>query len=443
MIPSYLSILGVLILLGALMLGVCLFQSHFAWRPELSRKSVHIMMGLVCLTFPWIFHEHWPVWLLAGIAVICLGSVRLVPSLKSKLGSVLCGVERESWGEIFFPVSVAFVFCLADGDKILFFVPVLTLTLADAVAALIEQRYGSSRYETDDGWKTVEGSTAFFIIAFLSTHVPLLLFSNTGRKECLLIGIVMGLILMLMEAIAWQGLDNLFLPLVSYVFLARFTNLSAHELGIRLGVLIVMILGFIFWRKTTRLTQSAVIGAALVLYGAWAIGDFHWLIAPLVTAVTYTLLCRKPMNIPQRHTIHAIVCVGGLGLIWLCISQVIVRGTSIYAYGVGYGANLGMITLAHMVYRQRLSSRYLAVLFAVLFAYVPMAVSYLIVWRDNSNAMSLTLGAFFILLLAVLIFAAWQPSLDECPTDTARWIRQGIISAFSSILAFVLISFLN
>ena len=440
MISPWLGIVGVLVALGALMLAVRAAQSRPGMNPELARKTVHMGMGLVCLSFPWLFRSALPVWILAGIAVLALGSVRLLPALKGQFGEVLGGVQRRSWGEILFPVSVAFIFWLARGNALLFCVPVLILSLADAVAALIGRRYGLSRYETDDGWKSIEGSTAFFIAAFLSTHVPLLLFSDTGRLESLLIAAAMGLILVLIEAIAWHGLDNLFIPIVSYVCLTQMTGEPPRELTLRLVVLAIITIVVFSWRKATRLTQSAVMGTALILYVTWAVGDWHWFIAPVVTAAAYTFLCYRPANAPQRHTIYAIACIGGLGLFWLALSKVIGTVNTIYAYGVGYGANLAMIALAHFAEAARMPA---AMSRATALSFVPLAVPYLIVWRENPNAVRLAIGALALVAAALGAFAVWQPMLRSCPADAERWTRQGVISALLSALAFGLISLLE
>lgn len=443
MMPPLAAIALVLAVLGGLILGIRIAQHRSEWHPEISRKAVHVAMGVVCLTFPWLFNEAWPVWLLAGAAVAALAGIRLVPSLRSNLGHVLGGVQRQSWGELLFPIAVAFVFWLAHGDALLFCIPVLILSLADAMAALIGQRYGFAAYETDDGWKSLEGSVAFFLVAFLSTHIPLLLASEVGRLECLLIAVAMGVILMLMEAISWRGLDNLFVPLISYVCLVRLIGLEPAELFTRLAILVVLLASLKLWHKTTRLTQSAAIGGALVLYVAWAVGDGHWLIAPVMIALAYTILCRGKASAPQRHTVHAIACIGGVGLVWLCMSQILGTVSTIYPYGVGYGANLGMIALAYFSDANRAQSKWLATSKAVLLGYVPLATPYLFVWRENPNALYLAFAAFVILVAAILAFALWQPTLKTCPADAARWTRQGIISAFASAAAFTVISILE
>lgn len=443
MISPFAAIVGVLLALGSLMLAVRAAQRRFGVNPELARKTVHVGMGLVCLSFPWLFRSALPVWVLAGIAVVALGAVRILPALRGEFGQVLGGVQRRSWGEILFPLSVAFIFWLARGDALLFCVPVLILSLADAVAALVGRRYGLSRYETDDGWKSVEGSTGFFLAAFLSTHIPLLLFSGTGRLESLLVAAAMGLILVLIEAIAWHGLDNLFIPVVSYACLTQMIGLPPRDLVVRVIVLAVLIAVLFSWRKVTRLTQSAIIGTALILYVTWAVGDWHWFIAPVVTAAAYTFLCHRPASAPQRHTVYAIAAIGGLGLCWLCLSKAIGTVNTIYAYGVGYGANLAMIALAHFADSGKAASWTAAIFKAAALSFVPLAVPYLIVWRENPNALRLALGALFLVAVALAAFAAWQPMLRACPADAERWTRQGIVSAAVSALAFGLISVLE
>jgi phytol kinase len=437
MIPPALAIVIVLLTLGVLIAGIRVVQRRFGWGAELSRKSVHICMGFVCLSFPWLFHQAWAVGLLAVGTVMALAAVRRVPAFKTRIGQVLGGVERESWGELFFPLAVAFVFWLARGSTLLFCVPVLILTLADATAALVGRRYGYARYETDDGWKTIEGSAAFFVVAFLCTVVPLWFTSQTGQVEGILIASLMGFILVLIEAIAWRGLDNLFIPIVSWVCLARMLQLPARDLVIQLVVLVAAILALGFWRKTTRLTQSAMIGSALIFFVTWVVGDWHWLIAPLVTSIGYTFLCRQPVENAHRHTVHAIACIGGIGLCWLCVWQVAGNTHGIYAYGVAYAANLGMISLTHFSQPQLSRSVFTAILKSIPLCFWLMAVPYLVVWHAHPGAIPMAAVSFLLVVGALAVFAAWQPLISQSPNDADRWTRQGVISAVASSLAFL------
>ena len=136
-------------LLGGLMMGLRAFQKHYQPHPEIIRKLLHVIMGLSTLTLPWIFNETWPAIVLGTTAFTALFILKR-SKLRKNLGQVLHSIERDSQGDLYFPVSVAAVFVLSKGDPLLFCLPVLILTLADATAALIGLRYGVSRYQTTE-----------------------------------------------------------------------------------------------------------------------------------------------------------------------------------------------------------------------------------------------------------------------------------------------------
>src|SRR5262249_35079243 len=159
---------------------------------------------------------------------------------------------------------------------------ILLLTLADAVAALIGISYGRLRYATTDGTKSTEGSLAFFLCAFLCVHIPLLLFTGTGRAESLLIALLLAWLATMFEAVAWGGLDNLALPLISYLLLEIYLDMPAHELERRLAITAGLMVFVLLFRFQTTLQGNAVLGAFLVGYISWALGGWHWLMAPLI-----------------------------------------------------------------------------------------------------------------------------------------------------------------
>ena len=197
-------------------------------------------MGLVTLALPWLFVATWPVLLLAAAFTCFLIALRYSPALRRLLGGVIDGVARDSMGEICFPVAAGLVFLLSAGDPLLFCIPMLVLALADAAAALVGARYGTLLYATADGHKSVEGSLAFLVVAFLCSHITLLLFTDTGAAECLAIALAMALLVMLLEAIAWGGLDNLFIPLGAFFLLKAFLQLELIALEFSVALAIVL-----------------------------------------------------------------------------------------------------------------------------------------------------------------------------------------------------------
>ncbi|NIP96155.1 MAG: cytidylyltransferase, partial [Akkermansiaceae bacterium] len=109
--------------------------------------------------------------ILAGLAFLALAALRLVPALRRSLGSTLHDVSRSSIGDLLFPLAIAILFTLSHHDPVLYLVPLLLLTIADAAGALAGIRYGKTRFGTSEGFKSVEGSLSFLFLAFLCAHL--------------------------------------------------------------------------------------------------------------------------------------------------------------------------------------------------------------------------------------------------------------------------------
>ncbi len=274
----------------ALMAGLRFLQKRWNPHAELMRKAVHITSGLSTLSFPWLFGSAWPVW---AIAVGCVVVMVYLRQQRDSAGAVLHRVGRVSVGEIAFPIAVAIVFQLSLGRPLLFIIPVLVLTLADAAGALTGIRYGLQGYLTDDGRKSVEGSVIFFLVAFLSTHVPLLLFApSMGREETLIAGLILGLLVMLAEAASWRGLDNFFVPLSAYFLLDSFVADSKEDLRWQLFMACAITGTALFWRSRTTLYHSAAMGGAFLGFVAWSLGGWSWLVPMLLLFFSYNIVAR-------------------------------------------------------------------------------------------------------------------------------------------------------
>jgi len=313
--------------------------------PELLRKLLHVGMGLVTLSFPWLFASDWPVVILAVGSSAGLLLLRQSSALRSRLGGVVDGVERQSFGEVYFPIGVAVLFVLSQGDPVAYSVPLLLLALGDAVAALVGVRYGSMRYTTSEGQKSWEGSIAFFLVAFLSVHIPLLLFTETGRAESLFIGLTMGLLVMLLEAVAWRGLDNLFIPLGGFMLLRAFRRLDATTLGGFLLVALLLVAFALVWRRRTTLNDSAVLGAALIAFVAWAVGGWRWLIPPMTLFSLYALLFPRANadGTSRTHDVYDVLQATGVGMLWLFAASTLERPAYLLPYTVSFAAQLAII----------------------------------------------------------------------------------------------------
>jgi len=230
----------VLISLVLLIFLLRFVQLKTTLHPESIRKILHLVMGLVTLAFPWIFNEAWPVFILAFISMLLFSMLRFYPPLNRSIGSVLYSIKRDSMGEFFFPLGVAALFYLADGNALLYSVSILALVVGDTAAALVGIRFGRLYYHSFKGKKTVEGSLAFFIITSLITFVLLQLFSDINNIHALLISLNLGIMLALVEASGSKGSDNFFIPIVSILVIENLIKYNQFFLSLILTGLICL-----------------------------------------------------------------------------------------------------------------------------------------------------------------------------------------------------------
>lgn len=316
----WLGIALVLGSLGALAGGLKLLEPRLG-NPELARKGLHVGIGLVACSFPWLFSEAWPVLTLAGATVAALLLVKLTPALRGGVGSVLHGVDRDdSLGDVLFPVAVAALFVGARQAPVFYLIPMLMLTLADAAAALVGVRYGLTQMASRRSAKSVEGAIAFFAVAFMVIHVPLLLMTEVGRAESLLIAAILALLMMMVESAAWSGLDNLFVPLVGHALLRLYVSLPTEALLLRLGLTAALGLLVLLSRRRTNLDDAALVLCLLYAYAAAMLGGWPWLLAPVSLFVYHQAMWpRKEQGAGRFNSVFAALAVVGAGAAWLAV----------------------------------------------------------------------------------------------------------------------------
>ena len=97
---------------------------------------------------------------------------------------------------------------------------------------------------------------AFFLTAFFCVHVPVLLAERTGRLESLLIGAGVSVMVMMAEAAAWWGLDNLVIPLFSYMLLKAMLGRDAVVLASDIAFFLTFALFMRLWRGRAPLADT-------------------------------------------------------------------------------------------------------------------------------------------------------------------------------------------
>lgn len=428
--------------LGALLVGVKLAQARGVFGAEAARKAVHVGMGVICLMFPTLFGDDvWPVWALAGLAVVALGALRVVPVLKREIGGVLHDVKRTSLGEMYFPLGVAAVFTLARGDALTFGVPVALLTFADAAGALVGKRWGRHGYETLEGRKSIEGSLAVAATALVCVTGPLLATGHDVLTSAV-IGMIIGVFGMMVEAISWRGLDNVFLPLAAFAQLTIYLGLPQEALVVRLVVLGVITVAAWLWRRGGLVDDSARLGGALAMYFFWAVGGWPWLIAPLVLLTSYVrLMPTVPGGVP-RHNLVAVICVGSAGLVW-AVAEAFAPGAQpwLWWFTLGVAAHQAVIATVRFSQARPGWSRGAWWALGTAQAVVLQGAAFALLDRGRTVTWPELVAGLACVALATAGFVVCERSMQMPDDLSARWWKQGVTAVVASAVggAFLLL----
>ncbi len=189
---------------------VLLVSSELWWRKrkphdEVSRKLIHIAVGAFAAFWPWFLSREEILFLAAAFIVVVLFS-KYFDIFKS-----IHAVQRPTWGEVCFAVSVGILIIIVPDNPLIFAVALLHMSLADGLAAIIGTKYGrNNRYKIFGYTKSAAGTAAFIV-----TSLTLLL------AYAFLAPVSPGLLVLLpiaaaaafAENIGVHGTDNLLVPL--------------------------------------------------------------------------------------------------------------------------------------------------------------------------------------------------------------------------------------
>lgn len=446
MLIEWTSILFVISLLTIALLIIKLIEKKMKIQPEIERKLLHGAMGLVMLTFPYIFKSTLSVGILGIMAIIILYILKNT-RLKESLGTVLYSIERESLGEVFFVISVFLIFYLSKGDKILYSIPILILTFADSTAALIGKNYGKKNMaKLNEDAKSIEGSFMFFMVAFILTLVPLLLFTNVGREETLIISTIVGFNVALIEMISHTGNDNLYIPLTTYAFLVTHISLEAESLRINLLILdVIFVLVSIVnrvkaWSKLA-LVETIVVGYLTVtLYGIYAI------IPPLILFFTSMRFPKvkenEKTNLYDARIIETNILVG----IAICgiVAITGLKKEFFMIYALAYSMHLAINTFVRLKYYFKISeidSIIFAFTKGLVFIFLPSIVLQKIVFNSITEVPILLVEVALLFISCLMIYTKKKNVKEEQITIKNGYMHLKIVvmlTTMMSALQFVL-----
>jgi len=176
---------------------------------EKTRKLVHFGTGLLTMLFPIYLENHWQVLFLCSSFLVLL-----FLSQKLNLLQSINKVDRKTYGSLLFPVTVYISFLIANhfDDFLFFYLPILILSISDPLAALVGKKYPIGKYVILGHEKTLMGSSAFFISAFLIAFGALLTSSSFFCYSNFSMAMLIAGIACVSEGLCKNGYDNLTIP---------------------------------------------------------------------------------------------------------------------------------------------------------------------------------------------------------------------------------------
>lgn len=344
------KIAGSVVLLAVVLWGVSKLSRIAKLDPEIGRKLVHISLGLYCLTFPYVFSAVWEVAATCGLAVIVFLLAR--GTMRKSLGGGLHAVQRTSYGELLFAISVALLFWLKDGHfvslalhhkppvgPVLYMLPLLILTLCDAASAVVGSRYGKKTFSIEEGSKSVEGVIVFAVTAWLLSLIVILLMTDIGRGEAVLLAFITAAFGALLEAASWRGLDNLFIPLGLYFLLSNLLYLGVVGLTVIAGLFFMALLLLLYVTRHRAGEERHFLAVGSTLFFCIAIfAEPPSVITPAVAVGTYFIAdaVRRGRR-PQFDALNLLLVVLAVALFYFVVSNVAHKDT-IFGFNLSFAA---------------------------------------------------------------------------------------------------------
>ncbi|MEW5799399.1 MAG: DUF92 domain-containing protein [Bacteroidota bacterium] len=275
-----------------LFIGIAELLRHiFNGSPEITRKLVHILTGVLIFFAPELFISGIPA-LLLSVSFIVINFA----AIQFGLLKGMHGTNRRSYGTVYYPLSfLILVLLFWDSAPFIISVSILILALGDAAAAIVgENLRHPHEYRLTSDKKSYEGSAVMFVTTFGIIIAAILYYAPVEVYGSLfMIGITVALFVTIGEAISSKGFDNLTVPLSAAFMLHYFCVPLAHHNPDQMTAavilaLIIAIVSFQFEFLSPG-GSAATFLLATIIFG---IGGWAWTIPILTFFVTSSLLSK-------------------------------------------------------------------------------------------------------------------------------------------------------
>ena len=179
--------------------------------PEQSRKLAHVTSGVAAACLPLVMPFR------AVVVLALLFVPFMVVSRRVGLFPAVHGVERATWGEVWFPLGVLLAAALFP-HEVPYAFGVLVMGLSDAAASAAGHRWGHRAYRLLGAHKTYAGSAGFLAVTVVLATGALAAGGDLTAASVPAI-LAIAAALTVVEGAAGGGVDNVLLPVVGAALL--------------------------------------------------------------------------------------------------------------------------------------------------------------------------------------------------------------------------------
>jgi uncharacterized protein (TIGR00297 family) len=257
----------------------------FKLSPELSRKFVHVMVGILVSLAPFFLQSSLPV-ILLGVIFTLLNYV----ALKKDSFKGMHTTERVSFGTVYFPIAFTLLVVMFwERNIVLFVVAMLILAFSDTAATVIGEQVNSRhKFILWHDKKSWPGSIAFFLMTLIVVLGAYPVYSKIigspplPLEHLVTMAFFTAAVSTVGEAVSKRGSDNLTLTLTAALgmdlYLTSMQSGTLADLGAWFAISIILGYGAF---KLKSLSISGGLGAFLLGVFMFGMGSWHTML-PLI-----------------------------------------------------------------------------------------------------------------------------------------------------------------
>ncbi|RQW08552.1 MAG: DUF92 domain-containing protein [Calditrichaeota bacterium] len=281
---DWLNLLVLFAVIFILILLSEIIRKKLKWRQEVTRKIVHISVGLLLLLTPLLLETSLPL-----LSIALFFTVFNYVALKKNL---LPGIhiDRHNLGTVYYAFSFFLLILLFwENYKIVIIASMMVMAVGDASAAIIGQNIKSPhRYQLIQDTKSLEGSLVMFLVSALAIFMTFILYppnlatSNHTIFYLFMFSVAAAIIATAAESLGHRGNDNLSVPVITAVVLYFLLSGGRGEhLLFFTGMILGAIAAFLSYRARFLNSSGAVsmFVLATVIFG---FGGISWTV-PILT----------------------------------------------------------------------------------------------------------------------------------------------------------------